>query len=456
MAGMSADPHARPLGRIERFYWLMDQQSCTNFVLTAELGPELALDALTEALARSWARHPRLRSRVVVDGAGSVRFETDAGGPPAIREHAGPWRSLADAQLLARFPAGSHPLIRVHWCAGERGANAVFTFAHGVLDGGAASAWLLELLADACGHPPTAPFPGEPCPSDERYPARLRGLRLLWSILALVLRDGLPRRLQGTPRALPGAAPWGTPRRPTTTHLDLDPQRSAALIQRCREAGCTVQGALMAAQLAALRAELPGDGAEPLAVAAALDLRPWLEPPLEPGTLGNHVSLLPVTVRMAPEAALAPVAAGISAQLRGMIARGFGHLFWRILPGPWFFPADARGLKRMASIGRAAPPSTVVTNLGRLPDPPPGLAQALHALRFTMAPQEGSPLCTGVATMNGALRMDLCFDAAHLDQERRKRIAERIASAIEGFQGPATRSTGARTSGRGSAGNWAP
>jgi hypothetical protein len=62
MAGMSADPHARPLGRIERFYWLMDQQSCTNFVLTAELGPELALDALTEALARSWARHPRLRA----------------------------------------------------------------------------------------------------------------------------------------------------------------------------------------------------------------------------------------------------------------------------------------------------------------------------------------------------------------------------------------------------------
>ena len=59
---MSADPHARPLGRNERFYWLLDQQSCTNFVLVAQLGPELALEALTEALDRSWARHPRLRA----------------------------------------------------------------------------------------------------------------------------------------------------------------------------------------------------------------------------------------------------------------------------------------------------------------------------------------------------------------------------------------------------------
>ncbi len=41
MASMSADPHARPLGRIERFYWLLDQHACTNFVLAAQLGPGL-------------------------------------------------------------------------------------------------------------------------------------------------------------------------------------------------------------------------------------------------------------------------------------------------------------------------------------------------------------------------------------------------------------------------------
>jgi hypothetical protein len=435
MAAMSADPQARPLGRIERFYWLLDQQSCTNFVLVARLGPELTREALSAALARSWARHPRLRSRVVVDDAGEVVFEPEAGGPPEITEHPGPWRALADDQLLAQFPAGSHPLIRIHWCPAPDGATAVLTFAHGVLDGGAASAWLMELLADGCGHPPSAPFPDETCPSDDRYPARYRGLWLLWSLLRLVVRDGLARRLQGTPRSLPGAPPWGTPRQPTTTHIDLDPQRSSALLQRCREAGCTVQGALMAAQLAALREELPGGDPEPLAVAAALDLRPWLEPPLEPGTLGNHVSLLPVTVRREPDTTLMPLAADLSTQLQGMIARGFGHLFWRILPGPWFFPADARGLTRMASIGRAAPPSTVVTNLGRLHDPPPALASTLRALRFTMAPQEGSPLCTGVATLSEALRMDLCFDAAHLDEGRRTRIVERFEGALEALIG---------------------
>lgn len=431
MAGMSSDPLARPAGTIERFYWLLDQHACTNFVLAAELDPTVAREDLEGALERSWARHPRVRCRIKVDERGTVVLGPDAGGPPKIVPTEGAWRAVADAQLVSPFPAGSHPLIRCHWLDSAEGPTAVFTFEHGLLDAGSAAAWLLELLADACGHPPTQPFPTEVAPSEALYPARYRGLRGLLGLLRVIVLEGLGRRFAGTPQPLPGAPQWGTPRRPRTVHVDLDAQRSAVLVQRCREADCTVQGALMAAQAIALRGELPGDAPQPIGMAAAMDLRPWLDPQLPPGTLGNHVSLLPITVRVDPETSPVALAAEISGQLGSKIARGMGHLFWRIMPPAWFLPPDARSFPRLEAISRAAPPSTVVTNLGRLPDLPPGLAKALRTLRFTMAPQQGSPLCTGAATVNGALRLDLCFDGAHLDAEARVRVAGRVRQALD-------------------------
>jgi hypothetical protein len=431
MVDMMTDPLARPLGRIERFYWLLDQRSCTNFVLSAELEPGLEPADLELALQRSWARHPRLRCRIAVDQAGTVVLEPEAAGPPRIAVVPGPWRAVADAQLLAQFPAGSHPLIRCHWVEQQPGAVAIFTFEHGLLDAGAAAAWLMELLADAAGQPPAQPLPAHPAPSDARYPPGARGLRGLLNLLRIIVMDGLGRRLVGIPTALPGAPPWDSPRRPTTHPLDLDPRASAALLRRCRGLGCTVQGALMAAQAMALRAELPGDGPAPIGLAAAMDLRPWLAPPLAPGTLGNHVSLLPITIRVSSDSRAPILATALSRQLRRKIDRCMGHLFWKLLPPPWLLPPDQRGLDRLEALGRAAPPSTVVTNLGRLPDPPPALAGTLRALRFTMAPQQGSPLCTGVVTVNGALRLDLCFDAAHLDGERRARVAARMARTLE-------------------------
>ncbi len=433
MAGVSSDPLARPLGRIERFYWLFERQSCTNFVLTAELDASVSRRALEEALARSWQRHPRLRCRIAVDSTGRVVLEPEAAPAPelaALDSDDGSWRPHADAELIRPFPPGSAPLVRCGWLETEQGATAIFTFNHGLLDAGAAAAWLMELLGDACGHPPSAPFPAEAAPSGALYPARYRGLRGLLRLVRVIFREILGRRLMGTPRPLPGAPSWGTRRRPCTLHLDLDPRQGTALVQRCRELGCTVQGALGAAQMVALRAEHPGREPLPLVVASAMDLRPWLEPPLAPGTLGNHVSLLSSACKLTVPADLPAIASDFTQQLRDKRDSGLGHLFWRVIPPAWMLPADARSTPRLEAIARRAPPTTVVTNLGRLPDPPPGVSRALRALRFTMAPQEGSPLCTGAATVNGALRLDLYFDASHLDEDARQRVTKRFEEAL--------------------------
>ncbi len=430
MPGMSPDPLARPLGRSERFYWLLDQHVCTNFVLVARLGPGLRREDLQAALARSWSRHPRLRCGIAVDASGTVQLEPDTAEPPPVEERSGPWRALADGELNAPFPVGSRPLLRCRWVPEDRGAAVVLTVAHGLLDAGSAARWLLELLADAVGCAPDAPYPAHAAPSDALYPARYRGWRAVLGLLRIIVMDAIPRRLGGQPRTLPSAPSWGTTREPRSLHIDLDAQRTGALVRRCRELGCTVQGALMAAQALALRAELPGDEPAPVGLAAAMDLRAQLEPPLEPGTLGNHVSVLPVTVKLEPGHDPRGLAVTLTTAVRAMMARGLGHLFWLVVPGARVLPPDARSLPRLDRMNRRAPHSTVVTNLGRLPDPPPALAAVLRELRFTMAPQQGSPLCTGVNTLDGALRADLCFDAAHVDETGRERIAERFEAAL--------------------------
>ena len=418
---------ARPLGIIERFYWLYDQQVTTNFVLIAELGRGPDRAALQEALARAWVRHPLLRCRIAVERGRVVRIP-DAAPVPEVVEVSGSWSACADAELDRPFPRGSAPLVRAAWLGGA----AVFTFHHGLLDARSAAWWLGEVLAGACGCPPATPLPREDRPAERLYPRRWAGLAGLLRLPAVLWPSTLEHYRAGAPATLPAAPPRGTPRRTHSVHLDLDPEQTAALRARARRGGFTVQAALAAAQLAALRGEHLGDADLALCVAHAVDLRPHLDPPLAAGTLGLCVSLLAGVHRVPLHPDLDALAREAGASLKRLLARGQAHLFWRALPPAWLLPPDARGAARLGFLARQAPPAAVVTNLGALPDLPAPAAEAVRAIRFLMAPQDGSPLCTAAAGLHGALRLGLCFDGAHLDPGAQARTAARFASALGG------------------------
>jgi hypothetical protein len=162
-----------------------------------------------------------------------------------------------------------------------------------------------------------------------------------------------------------------------------------------------------------------------------VDLRPHLEPALAPRTLGMFVSVLAGWHAVSPGSDLAVLAREAAAAVRAGIARGQAHLFWRALPPAWCFPPDARGAARLGWLARHSPRATVVTNLGPLPALPPAAAEAVRALRFAMAPQEGGPLCSAAVTSQGALRLGLCFDAAHLDAGARGRVAARMEAGLD-------------------------
>lgn len=415
----------RPLGVIERFYWLYDQHACTNFVLVAELDAGLGRAALEEAVAQSWARHPRLRCRIAVIGRRAVLEPETAPAPPVLVGEE-PWQRRVEAELACPFAVGAAPLVRVAWCDGA----AVFTFHHGLLDARSAAWWLGEVLALAAGGEPGAPFPEEPRPAEDLFPGYLRGLAGLGRLPAVIAAGGRAERAAGRAGALPGAPPRGTPRRPALAWVDLDPERSGALVRRVREAGATVQGALVAAQLAALRAEIPTDGPLGSCAISAVDLRPHLEPVLAPRTLGMFISVLAGWHAVSPEPDLPHLAREATTTVRAAIAGGRAHLFWRALPPAWCLPADARGAARLGWLARHSARASVVSNLGALPDLPPVAAEAVRALRFAMAPQEGGPLCSAAVTSQGALRLGLCFDAAHLDPAARERVARRLEAGL--------------------------
>ncbi len=430
---------ARPLGRIERFYWLYDQHACTNFVLAAVLDDSVTRGAVRAALGRLWERHPLLRCAIAVDERAQPVLQPDAGPAPELpRAPMGTrWQDLAALELLRAFAPQSHPLLRFAWVPATAGVALVATFNHGLLDARAAGALLCELLADAVGCPPTGEPAPDAAPCERHYPARHRGPLALLRFFWVSFLDGIERLRVGTPLGLPDAPPLGTPRDLLALVLALDEQQTRALVQRCREQDCTVQGALCAAQLLALRSIFPQDGTVPSSTSTAADLRPLLEPPLPAETLGVHVSLIPTYHRVDNHTAPWRLAREVVQGVKRKLARGHGQLFWLAIPPATLLPPDARGAGRLARLARHAPVSTVVTNLGRLPPLPARSRDAVRSLHFLMAPQEGAALCTGALSLHGALRLVLVFDRSHLDEQRAHQVAARFRQVLEGLIAPA-------------------
>jgi hypothetical protein len=422
----------RALGRAERFYWLLDQVSSTNFVLVAEIEASPPVEALARVLARLGERHPLLRCRIVVDAAGKVVFEPVEGGLPCFElvESVGDavWHEEVAAELDHPFDPQSYPLARVLLRRLSGGTRLCFTFNHGIADATSGLALVVEalgLLAGAEAAPPRT----MPDAQERGYPRRFLGvggrLRQLW----LLLRDGLEWSRIGRARPIPGfQTDSQTPR--SCRILPFDPPMPAteALRARCREAGTSVQGALCAAQLLSIRPEYPETGRAALIVGSAVDMRPSIEGfRVERADLGMYASYVATAHGVAAEAAFWPLARQIRQSVRLRIARGNPCLVWSTFPGDWLFPAGPRGAEALFRMVSRMPPSTFVTNLGAAASTEGGL----RSLRFAMAPQAGSPLCTAAVTEAGGLRCANAFNATAMDGEQMRRIAVRFGRILE-------------------------
>lgn len=231
----------RALGSIEQFFWLLDQNRPTHFVVTAQIAgatPNLNWRKAIDAVQK---RHPLLSAWI--DGApgsmpyfhcspqASIPLRVVYGEPDQL------WETEAGMELATPIDPRHAPLVRTVLIQGRERAALLFTAHHAIADGFSSACAIRDILSALAG---TA-LPLHSLPSAQESVLGLNG----------DLDEGFepPKDPAGKPSTFrPKDAA-----RPKVQGLNLSMAATLRLRERARRHGTTVHGALCAAFLLAAR-----------------------------------------------------------------------------------------------------------------------------------------------------------------------------------------------------------
>jgi hypothetical protein len=423
----------RALGATEALYTLLDQVYCLNFVVFAELEGRLDAERLRAALTVVQDETPLLRARIEAVG-GPPWFKPVPRSRAPLRPEPLPvrtWKAAVESELQRRFDVGQAPLARFLWFKdASRKSVAAMSFHHAIGDGRSGLSALLDVLRRATVD--TSPPRFKPVrPSSQSLDqirqkpamlAALQGLRF-WAERG---RDALQFAQQ-----LPGYDPTPLPQRAVRIlHYDVGAPLLARLQRRARDHGTTVHGALGAAQLLAVHAQFPRRAARRLALNSLADLRGVLGGGLSERDLGLYVTTL-CTVHALDAS---PDFWALACELRDMLMRqidsGDANLINGIYP-PFTLPTSDAGLARLVQTAASAgPPSTMLTNLGKLDDVDLGDALALRSLGAVVSPPAQHPICVTATSHGGRMYLKLLYDECKMGYERAEAIGDALMAQL--------------------------
>ncbi len=206
---------------------------------------------------------------------------------------------------------------------------------------------------------------------------------------------------------------------------------SAALLSACRAQQTSVHGALGAAQVLALNDEF--EVAEPrvMALNSLADLRGVLDGNLTKRDLGLYVSTLTTVHTLDAKPDFWRLAREIRDQLHQVIASGDANLIHSFYPQKTFFTPDKRGARMVQRIVAMAPPSSMLTNIGRISQLPLGDPLALHGLGFLLSPPAQNPICVTATSYDGRMFLNLLYDRSKITRQQAERICGNLARYID-------------------------
>jgi hypothetical protein len=229
--------------------------------------------------------------------------------------------------------------------------------------------------------------------------------------------------------------------------MALSARTTSALAARAREQRTTVHGALAAALLTAIRADLPGDEPRTLQCSHPVNLRPLLHDicptPARLAGLDERMGYLVSYVESVH--ALSRTTAAFDAEALWSLARDVSSsvrtgreqhvpvvalplvsaITRRVASSRW--PSLALALLERTLVHNAL----IVTNLGRVPVEetlPGGVIETLH---FVAASSFVGPCIACVATYHDELRLNLCYQEPTLTRAWAERIVTRAQATLE-------------------------
>ncbi|MBT3068895.1 hypothetical protein [Rhodoferax sp. U11-2br] len=425
---------SRPLDPGEAFFFLSDQLSCMNFVVLAERSGTLAPAAIHRALDTVQQEHALLQTHISWTEANGLRFEPAPGQKIDLvchRARGQHWQRLIEQELSHTFAPDSAPLMRCHYIAlpATNACVLALTFHHSVADGRSGTAILRRMLSlmvqestPATGIAPThLPPMAELMPAPYRWAEQPEAAKQLRNTLVADYRR------HGLLPSIPWLAAEAKHREPRLMRVLLDTATTTRLIQQARTQGCTVHGALCAAQLLAQWQLQPT--AEPVAsfLCCPVDLRPHLEPVPPTTPTGFFTSLISGSFLTGPDTDAWALAREIVAQTRKQIARGEGHLLYHLygLDGS---PLPPQALESFRKKTMASLPNTMVSNIGVVE--PVADDPAVQAISFALCPMPYQTLFTAASCYQGQLILNIGYDAARITSDTAQALATGLQNRL--------------------------
>ena len=251
----------RPLGALEKLFWLADQNRPTHFAIAAEVGGSTRIEQWQDALDRVCRRSALIWSRIVADERGAPVFTPVPYGsvPLHVVENAvSEWTGHVAGQLEQPFDTSRAPLLRAMLLHGADRSVIILCVHHSIADGLALSFLIRDVLRAFAGQ--RVRLSTETASIEHLVAARR-------STLAMPQAEATPTARPPMPyRPLDGSTP-----RVEAVRLTRETTRS--LRQRARVERSTLHGALCAALTAAASTLVPGWSDAPLRVLCPIDVR---------------------------------------------------------------------------------------------------------------------------------------------------------------------------------------
>lgn len=422
----------RPLAPGESFFFMSDQVSCMNFVVFAERRGPLAPERIRAALDVLQQDNLLLQASIHWSQEEGLCFTHMPSPAIELRCHGvngDDWQRRIEQQLSEPFAAEAAPLMRCLYLEWPGRSVLALSFHHAIADGRAGTALLRRMLSLMASQDALSP---QPSPKSLPSMADVHPARFRWAEqpeAAGQLRTTLiaDYRRHGPLPAIPWLASQATGRTPRLIRLSFAPGLTRGLLTTARAHGTTLHGALCAAQLLAQARLQPGTDASAFCLSCPVDMRPHLEPAQPVAPIGLFVSLISATFSVGADTDFWQLARDIVTQTRLQIARGEGHLLYRLfgLDGTPVLPdqLDAFRQKSLASL-----PNTMVSNVGAIAtvteDP------AVEAMSFALCPMPYQTLFTAASTYQDQLVLNVGFDADRLREADARALCQHIESLL--------------------------
>jgi hypothetical protein len=252
---------ARPLGAVEKLFWLLDQNRPIHFATVALIEGMVPIDTWQDSLDElGWAT-PRIWSGIAAAPGEQPRFVPVTKLSIPLRRVDGSIADLAHViqyELRAPFDAKRPPLLRAVVMEDGRRTFLVLCAHHSIADGVSLNYWMQDLLLAVTGHEVEDRIP---CASVETMVAQQMHLN--------ALPASPPPPKTRPPIAYRNRYSGG----PSVEFLTLDASESEGLVRLARSHGTTVHGALSAAMAAVLKHRLAPRDSGPLRIFSPIDIR---------------------------------------------------------------------------------------------------------------------------------------------------------------------------------------